>query len=127
MKLYVRFVLAGGLLLALALTFAACGAATPETAPVVEEPTSAPTDVPPTEAPAAPVLEIISPSGTQSLTMDDLQAMPATEGYGGIKSSTGKITLPAKFKGVALKDLAALAGMGVAIGDTFNSINQSLP
>ncbi len=118
MKLYVRFILTGGLLLALALTFAACGAATPETAPVVEEPTSAPTDVPPTEAPAVPILEIVSPAGTQSLTMDDLQAMPATEGYGGIKSSTGKITLPAKFKGVALKDLAALAGM-----DDTNGLN----
>ena len=35
----------------------------------------------------------------------------ATEGYGGIKSSTGKITPPVMFKGVALKDLALMAGM----------------
>lgn len=118
MKLYVRFILIGVLLLTLALIGAACAAVTPESTPAVEEPTIVPSDIPPTDAPAAPVLEIVSPAGTQSLTMDDLQAMPATEGYGGIKSSTGKITLPAKFKGVALKDLATLAGM-----DDTNGLN----
>ena len=42
--------------------------------------------------------------------MDDLKALPVTEGYAGIKSSTGKITPPVMVKGVALKDLAELIG-----------------
>ena len=45
------------------------------------------------------------PNGGNILTMDQLKALPATEGQGGIKSSTGQITIPELFKGVALKDL----------------------
>jgi DMSO/TMAO reductase YedYZ molybdopterin-dependent catalytic subunit len=47
---------------------------------------------------------------TISLTLDELMALPVTEGYAGIKSSTGKITPPIPMKGVALKDLAELMG-----------------
>jgi len=111
MKLHTRLFFVGGLLLALSLTFAACGTVTPQPAPATEVPTAAPTEVPPTEMPATPVLEIVGVAETKSLTMADLMAMPATEGYGGIKSSTGKITPPMKFKGVSLKDLAVMAGM----------------
>ena len=66
--------------------------------------------IPPSPTPETPVLEIVGPDGTtlKNLTMSELLAMPVTEGQGGIKSSTGKITVPAPFKGVALKDLAAL-------------------
>ena len=42
--------------------------------------------------------------------MEELKALPATEGYAGIKSSTGKITPPVTIKGVALKDLAEFIG-----------------
>ena len=42
--------------------------------------------------------------------MDQLQALPAYEGYAGIKSSTGVITPPSKYKGVPLTDLADLVG-----------------
>ena len=98
---------------------------------VVEEPTEVivePTAVP--EPPAEPepieevsqepVLELIGPDTTLSFTMADLKALPAREGMAGIKSSTGKITLPNKFKGVALEDLADQVGglskdMGVNI------------
>jgi len=111
MKLHTRLFFAGGLLLALSLTFAACGTVTPQPAPATEAPTSVPTDIPPTDIPATPILEIVGITETKSLTMADLLAMPATEGYGGIKSSTGKITPPTKFKGVSLKDLAVMAGM----------------
>jgi hypothetical protein len=71
---------------------------------------AAPTEVTPTEtpAPAEPVLEIITGDGTnKSFSMDDLKALPATTGQAGIKSSTGEITLPTQFTGVALKDLIA--------------------
>jgi DMSO/TMAO reductase YedYZ molybdopterin-dependent catalytic subunit len=53
--------------------------------------------------------------------MVQLKALPVTEGQGGIKSSTGAITIPEPFKGVALKDLVAALGvpfdssMGVVI------------
>jgi len=111
MKLHLRLILSGVLLIALAFTFAACSGGTQvEPSPVVEM-TEAP--VVATEAPtevAAPVLEIVGLNETKSLTMDDLKAMPATEGYAGLKSSTGKITPPVMFKGVALKDLAEFIG-----------------
>ena len=42
--------------------------------------------------------------------MSQLQALPAYKGYAGIKSSTGVITPPAKYKGVASGDLADLVG-----------------
>ncbi|MBK9207082.1 MAG: hypothetical protein IPL71_01720 [Anaerolineales bacterium] len=111
MKLYLRLILSGALLIALAFTFAACsGGAEVEPSPVAEV-TEAP--VVATEAPtevAAPILEIVGLDETKFLTMDDLKAMPATEGYAGLKSSTGKITPPVMFKGVALKDLAEFIG-----------------
>jgi hypothetical protein len=112
MKLYLRLVLSGALLVALAFTFAACSGGT-QVAPspvseaateAVVEATSAPTEA------AVPVLEIAGETETKSISMDDLKALPATEGYAGIKSSTGKITPPVMMKGVALKDLAELIG-----------------
>lgn len=98
-------------MLVLAFGFAACGPQAPaapveEVAPVE---TQAPAEPEPTE-PAIPVLEIVGSAESISLTMAELMALPATEGYAGIKSSTGKITPPITFKGVALKDLAALVG-----------------
>jgi len=111
MKLYLRLILSGALLIALAVGFAACsGGPQTEATPVVEateavvEATPAPTE------PASPVLEIVGPNETISLTLDELMELPATEGYAGIKSSTGKITPPIPMKGVALKDLAELMG-----------------
>jgi hypothetical protein len=112
MKLYLRLILSGALLVALAFTFAACSGGTqvapspvPEAATeAVVEATSAPTEA------AVPVLEIVGLTETKSLTMDELKALPVTEGYAGIKSSTGKITPPVMVKGVALKDLAEFIG-----------------
>ena len=71
-----------------------------------------PTPPPATSAPEAkaPLLQIIGPEGTKTLTLTDLKAFPVTEGRGGTKSSTGKITLPDTYTGVALKDLVAILG-----------------
>ncbi len=111
MKLYLRLVLSGALLVVLALAFAACtGSTQTESEPVVEATeTVAVNEVVPTAA-SEPVLEIVGGAESNSLTLEDLKALPATEGYAGIKSSTGKITPPVPFKGVALKDLAELFG-----------------
>lgn len=100
------------LLLSLSVLMAACTpAATPAPEPTAPPaPTTAPES---TDEPAADdtvVIEIVGPSETVSLTMAELQALPATEGYAGMKSSTGKITPPMPFKGVALSDLVELVG-----------------
>lgn len=59
---------------------------------------------------AETVLEVVGPSGAKSYTLEQIRAMPAVEGYGGMKSSTGRITPPAPIKGVAVKDLFAEVG-----------------
>jgi DMSO/TMAO reductase YedYZ molybdopterin-dependent catalytic subunit len=104
-------VISGTVLLAVALGLAACGPGSPivpleTTVPLEAE---VPTVTPPMES-AAPVLELVGLADSLSLTMAELMDMPATEGFAGIKSSTGQITPPNTFKGVALKDLAALVG-----------------
>jgi DMSO/TMAO reductase YedYZ molybdopterin-dependent catalytic subunit len=55
-------------------------------------------------------LEVVGPQGTKSYTLDEIKAMKSTEGYGGMKSSTGRITPPASTKGVLLEDLLAEMG-----------------
>ncbi|PKO05084.1 MAG: hypothetical protein CVU41_13670 [Chloroflexi bacterium HGW-Chloroflexi-3] len=88
--------------------------------PIVTEPTAIPeltalpepTEevIPVEEEDQTPVLELIGPDGTISFTIADLKKLPASKGMAGIKSSTGKITLPNTFTGVALQDLADLMG-----------------
>ncbi len=104
MKLHRPLILSGVVLLALAFLFAACSGETPTPLVIVVTATAEDTPVP-TEA-VVPVLEIVGPSETKTLTMEELKALSTTEGYAGIKSSTGKITPPITMKGVALKDLA---------------------
>ena len=98
---------------------AACQAA-PVASPTALPPTATPEPPPPTETPepALPVLTLTAVDGTaRSFTLDELKALPATEGQAGIKSSTGSITLPTLYKGVALKDLVAeLGGMDDTMG-----------
>jgi DMSO/TMAO reductase YedYZ molybdopterin-dependent catalytic subunit len=74
-----------------------------------------PTATPVSSGPTGTVLALVGPNGGHALSMADLKALSATEGQGGIKSSTGKITVPEPFKGVALKDLVA------SLGGTFDS------
>lgn len=56
------------------------------------------------------VLTLKGDDVTKTLTMEQLKALPAYEGYAGIKSSTGVITPPSRFKGVPLLELADLVG-----------------
>lgn len=88
------------------------------TAAPTAEPTAVPTSIP-TEEPTAvpteeevqtPVLELVTPSGSQFFTMADLEKLPVSQGMAGMKSSTGKITPPMLFTGISLKDLAEIAG-----------------
>ena len=74
-------------------------------------PTVAPIAVPTQPTATAPVvLKLEGTSDAKSLTMNDLKALPAAEGWAGIKSSTGKITIPERFKGVAIDELCKLVG-----------------
>ena len=96
------------LVLALLVTLAvfACGCGGSATTTTVASVTG-------TSAAAAPAatLELVGQDGTsKTLTMDDVKNLPSVEGYAGIKSSTGKITPPAKFKAVAVTELAKLVG-----------------
>jgi hypothetical protein len=107
-------------LILLALFCAACTATSPlpsTTQPTQEvlQPTEAPTVTSaPTEtaepASAEIVLTISGPNGEKAFTMDDLKKLPVAEGQAGIKSSTGKITIPARFAGVELMELVNQAG-----------------
>ncbi len=58
------------------------------------------------------ILKITGPSGSVELSMAELKAMKATEGYGGSKNRLGNVTGPSLYKGVAIKDLMALVGGG---------------
>jgi hypothetical protein len=117
MKFHTRLILSGLLLVCLSFAFAACS---PQTQPAPTA-TSAPAA---TEAKVVgPVLEIVGPSETKSLTLDELKALPVTEGYAGIKSSTGKVTPPIMVKGVALKDFAKLIG-GMDATTGFNVVAE---
>lgn len=60
-------------------------------------------------------LEVSGPTGTQRLSVVDLKALAATQGYGGWKNSVGTITGPNHYQGVDLDDLAALVGGGNTI------------
>jgi DMSO/TMAO reductase YedYZ molybdopterin-dependent catalytic subunit len=109
-------VVALSLLFILSLSISACGSKSTEI-PVSSELT----ETPMSSEPTGTVLALVGPNGGHALSMDDLKALPVTEGQGGIKSSTGKITIPEPFKGVALKDLVTAleipfdSSMGVTV------------
>jgi DMSO/TMAO reductase YedYZ molybdopterin-dependent catalytic subunit len=107
MKRYTVSIVA--LLAILVLISAGCGlgAATPT-----------PTAAPPTATVAAGArLELTGPTASKTLTLAAIKALPAVEGWAGIKSSTGKITAPAKYKGVSLATLAQqIGGLGANQG-----------
>ncbi len=93
MKHYLYNIYILPVIIALSLTLAACAPKAAQT-PVATGPTGT-------------VLKLLGSNGGHALTLADLKNMPVTEGMGGIKSSTGKITLPEKYTGVSLKDIIA--------------------
>lgn len=60
-------------------------------------------------------LTVTGPSGTQQLSVAELAAMTATQGYGGWKNQLGNITAPRLYKGVAIGALQNLVGGGSSI------------
>lgn len=56
------------------------------------------------------MLEIVGPAGSKSLSLDQVRALPAVQGWAGTKSSVGKITQPILHKGVSLEELCKLVG-----------------
>jgi len=75
------------------------------------------TTISPTPTTSIPVLELVSPDKSITLTMAELMELPTSEGYAGIKSSTGRITPPQVYKGVSLKDLVnAYSGIDETMG-----------
>ena len=114
-------------LLVISLVLGGC-APVPEPAPVPPSATAVPpsatpmppaaTPVPPTATPVPPtatpvpqpVLQVVGPSGSKSLSLEDLKKLNVIEGEAGFKSSTGKITPPLPHRGVSLLTLAELLG-----------------
>jgi len=90
-----------------AVLIAASCTPAPTATPVPPPPTKVPVS---TKPPSPPVLKLEGSSGTKSLTLDEMKALPSVEGWAGIKSSTGKITVPERYKGVALAELGKLVG-----------------
>jgi hypothetical protein len=68
-----------------------------------------------TSARAEMVLRVAGSSVTKTFTMDDLKALPATEGWGGWKNQLGNITQPTLLKGVAVRALMDTVGGGSSI------------
>ncbi len=85
------------------------GCVAPAVQAPVEVPTVVATSVTLEEVPQT-VLELVKDDTSTYFTLDQLKAMPAVEGLGGIMSSTGKITAPAPYKGVLLSDLLDTVG-----------------
>ncbi len=103
-----QFVILVSILLA-AVIVVACASPTPTVVPTVAP--APPKASVPTQTPvAAPVLKLEGLGSVKSLTMDDLKAMPVAQGWAGIKSSTGRITVPEQYKGVSVTDLCKLVG-----------------
>jgi DMSO/TMAO reductase YedYZ molybdopterin-dependent catalytic subunit len=87
------------LFILMALLLAACGSkATPTPAAAATEP-------------GGSILALKGPNGGHALTMADLKILPVTEGQAGMKSSTGAITIPELYSGVAIKDLVSYLGV----------------
>lgn len=57
-----------------------------------------------------PILSLIGDEKTVELSLAEIKAMPAYEGWAGIKTSVGTLIAPVKFKGVPLTELAKLVG-----------------
>jgi len=99
-----RHTFALSLVIVLALLLAGCQAASPTPTPTpVPTPTAA-------EPSAALTLEVVGPAGSRTLTLDEVWALPAVQGWAGTKSSTGKITQPTLHRGISLEELCKLVG-----------------
>jgi hypothetical protein len=61
------------------------------------------------------ILSVSGPSGTVDLSMAELKAMPATEGYGGWKNVLNNIMGPLLWKGVSIDALMDLVGGGSSV------------
>ena len=93
------------------IALSGCGAAPTE--PVIEPSSPASTTV--VEAAALSgdspvVLTLVGMEKTLTFTLEEIKALPATTGQAGMKSSTGKITVPWPYKGVLLTDLVDMVG-----------------
>lgn len=97
------------LLLTVSLMIAGCAPVPAEAPPAPPEAVASATEAPPA-ADAAIVLEVVGPSGSKALTLEEFKQLGVIEGEAGFKSSTGRITPPVPHRGVSLLSLAELVG-----------------
>ena len=63
------------------------------------------------------VLQVVGPGGTRAFTLAELRKLPATEGFAGTKSSSGKVSAARRYRGVALTALLEAAGAADSTAD----------
>ncbi len=61
------------------------------------------------------ILKLTGKSGTQELSLNDLRALPSTQGYGGWLNIVNNVTGPKLYKGVSIATLMNLVGGGTTV------------
>ena len=100
-----KWIILIGAILVLSLLATGCGSTDTTTTPGSTTPVSGQTN-----APQDTVLTIIKDTQTVTYTMEALKSLPAITGLAGQMSSTGTITGPFNYKGVALLELLNAVG-----------------
>ena len=78
--------------------------------PATTIPPTATRVLPTATAVSQPILQIVGPSASKSLSLEDIKKLNVIQGEAGFKSSTGKITPPILHRGISLLTLAELLG-----------------
>ena len=101
MKAMLKVFLVLSLLACLALVFAGCGKTTVTVTSSTAAATSSDTET---------VLTVIKDAQTVTYTMNSLKALPQISGYAGQMSSTGNISGPFQYKGIAMSEILKAVG-----------------
>jgi len=107
----------------LAVLSASCGGDDEEATPTLAAATStqvAPTAVVTKPASSTPAtgaaLTVVNGDQSKTLSLEEIEALPAKSGWGGMLTSSGAVKGPFQYKGVALMDILATVG-GIKDGD----------
>lgn len=92
------------------MTVVACEEEEESAEPTATLEAATPTSEEGSEGSGVAALTVTKESASESFTLDDVQAMPAEEGWGGLMNSVGEISGPFEYKGVPLLDLVESVG-----------------
>jgi len=92
------------------MTVVACEEEEESAEPTATLEAATPTSEEGSEESGVAALTVTKESASESFTLDDVQAMPAEEGWGGLMNSVGEISGPFEYKGVPMLDLVESVG-----------------